>query len=64
MFYVEIERADGSVYFWNDKKLFEDSEDAEARCEFLWSMKSHTGEFASFRVVEESTGDVYSELEC
>jgi hypothetical protein len=64
LFYIEIERADGEVYFWSDKKLFENVEEAESRAEFFWNLKAHTGEFASFRVVEDATGEVYSELEC
>ena len=64
LFFIEIERANGEVYHWSDKKLFDDVEEAEARAEFFWNLKSHTGEFASFRVVEEATGEVYSELEC
>jgi hypothetical protein len=64
MYKIEIEKADGEIRYWNDGKLFEDAEDAEMRTEFIWNLQSHTGEYASFRVVNAATGDVYSELEC
>lgn len=63
MFRIEIEKADGEVYFLKNGLEFNDVSDAIDRMEFLWNMQAHTGNYASFRVVDVA-GDVYSELEC
>lgn len=63
MFRIEIEKADGEVYLWKGGLEFNDVSDAIDRMEFLWNMQGHTGNYASFRVVDV-VGDVYSELEC
>ena len=64
MYKIEIEKVDGLVYDYNQGLLFDDVEDAELRTEFMHRMKSGGGEYASFRVIEVATGEVYSEMEC
>jgi hypothetical protein len=63
MYKVEIEKADGEIVYLNGGKEY-DREFAVELCEFGWNAKAHTGDYASFRVVESTTGEVYSELEC
>lgn len=62
MYRVQIEKADGEVYFVKDGKLY-DEEFAGEFMEYLWNVKGHTGDYASFRMIDEA-GEVYAELEC
>lgn len=62
-YYIEIEKADGAISWWNGGKEFEDKDDAEERAEFLWNMNAHTGNYARFAVLG-TDGEIYSELEC
>lgn len=62
MYKVEIEKANGEVYFIKDGKEYEE-EFAGELIEFLWNTKAHTGEYASFRIIGED-GEVLAELEC
>ena len=63
MYKVQVETADGEIFHLNDGKEYE-QDFAEELCEYVWNIKAHTGNYASFRVVESTTGEVYSELEC
>ena len=63
MYKVEIEKADGQVYFMKDGKEYE-RDFASEMIDYLWNLHGHTGNYASFRVVEADTGVVYEELEC
>lgn len=62
MYKVQIEKADGEVYFIKDGKAYEE-EFAGQLMEYLWNVKAHTGEYASFRMIDEN-GEVHAELEC
>lgn len=59
---IEIERADGEIRYLNDGKEYE-RDFAEEMVEYVWNMKAHTGNYASFRVVDED-GEVLTEFEC
>jgi hypothetical protein len=63
MYKIEIEKADGEVYFRKEGKLYE-RDFANEIIEYLWNLHAHTGNYASFRVVNADTGVVYAELEC
>lgn len=65
MFRVEIERADGQIFFRGGGAPIEwrEPDGAELEAELLWLRLSQTGHYASFRVLEQD-GTVYSELEC
>jgi hypothetical protein len=60
MFKIEIERADGSVFFYDS--VWEYPERADAECERLWARLARTEEFARFSVIEQD-GTVYSDWE-
>jgi len=62
-YFVEIEKVDGEVSRYSNQKEFDNASDAEERAEYLWNLHSHTGNYASFRVVG-ADGETYSELEC
>lgn len=62
MYKIQIEKVDGEVYFIKDGKAYEE-EFAGEFMEYLWNVKGHTGEYASFRMIDEA-GEVYAELEC
>ena len=62
MYKIEIEKADGEVYLFNDGKEYEKGF-AEAFVEYMWNVKGHTGEYASFRMID-SDGEVHTEFEC
>jgi hypothetical protein len=62
MYKVQIEKADGEVYFIKDGKQYEE-EFAGELMEYLWNTQGHTGNYASFRMIDED-GEVHAELEC
>jgi hypothetical protein len=62
MYRVQIEKADGEVYFIKDGQQYSE-ELAGDFMEYLWNIHGHTGNYASFRMIDEA-GEVYAELEC
>jgi hypothetical protein len=64
VFRIEIERADGQVFYRGGGTPIEwrNPEDADAVAERLWLNLAGTGDFARFSVVEQD-GSVYSDWE-
>jgi hypothetical protein len=64
MFKVEIQREDGKTWFLGDKKALEwrFPEQADACAEGLWLLHCVSGEYSTFRVIEQD-GTIYSEWE-
>lgn len=62
MYKVEIEKADGEIYFLKDGKEYE-RDFASEMIEYMWNIHGHTGNYASFRMID-GDGEVHAELEC
>lgn len=62
-YFIEIEKADGTLAYYKDGLAFEDKDDADERAEFLWNLHAHTGNYARFSVIG-SDKETYSDWEC
>lgn len=62
-YFVEIEKADGTVTYWNHEQEFEDKDEADERAEWLWNVHAHTENYARFSVIG-TDGVTYSDWEC
>ena len=67
MFYIEIERANGTKFAHtiDDEVLrFDTAEEADELAEAMWLRLGEFGNYARFSVIDPETGDSYSDWEC
>ena len=67
MFYIEIERANGTVFIYRveDKvRRFETAQEADEVAETFWNSYAESEKYARFSVIDPDTGDSYSDWEC
>lgn len=69
MFRIEVEKVDGDCFFYGqahlteDGRWFENVTDADVTAEKLWHMKSGSGVYARFSVVD-GVGNRVTDWEC